>query len=439
MGLEQNQRVQGYLNLVCAQIKWAEVHEQVKLELLTHIEDCVGEYLAEDIPESEAIEKAIHRMGDSKELGRQLHKTHKPPINWKLCWVVAFLTGMGLITLLSVELQGTLMSKLSFSVFTNSVIHLVLGFAVLLAITFFDYRRLKAYGWHIFIGTMLIWLLLLGVGGTVVNGKPYWTPGFINIDYIGITPFLLSVSLAGIFFNQAGLKGHGIIKAFVLFTVPNVFYIISNSLSTALIYTLVFLILLFLAGASRKLLGYFMLLPIFLFGVALLQSPYQLDRLLAFMNPYQNPDGSGYIYIQSLEAIKSAGLWGQGFTFSGNLPEFHTDLVFSYLVYTFGWVVGAVVIISALALLIIMASVAKQVKDSYGFLLVSGLTSILALHFIWNIFMTVGFAPISGINLPFISYGGSQMVINLAIMGIVLSVYRRKNLSDPNNIHTNCS
>ncbi|RYD05768.1 hypothetical protein N752_07700 [Desulforamulus aquiferis] len=91
---------------------------------------------------------------------------------------------------------------------------------------------------------------------------------------------------------------------------------------------------------------------------------------------------------------------GPGVYLSGNLPEFHTDLVFSYLVYTFGWVVGAVVIISALALLIIMASVAKQVKDSYGFLLVSGLTSILALHFIWNIFMTVGFAPISGINLP---------------------------------------
>ncbi|RYD05767.1 hypothetical protein N752_07695 [Desulforamulus aquiferis] len=203
-GVRAKPKGAGYLNLVCAQIKWAEVHEQVKLELLTHIEDCVGEYLAEDIPESEAIEKAIHRMGDSKELGRQLHKTHKPPINWKLCWVVAFLTGMGLITLLSVELQGTLMSKLSFSVFTNSVIHLVLGFAVLLAITFFDYRRLKAYGWHIFIGTMLIWLLLLGVGGTVVNGKPYWTPGFINIDYIGITPFLLSVSLAGIFSTKLG-------------------------------------------------------------------------------------------------------------------------------------------------------------------------------------------------------------------------------------------
>ncbi|ABO48861.1 peptidoglycan biosynthesis protein, FtsW/RodA/SpoVE family [Desulforamulus reducens MI-1] len=165
-----------------------------------------------------------------------------------------------------------------------------------------------------------------------------------------------------------------------------------------------------------------------MFVFALFQESYRLNRLLTFINPHNDPMGSGYIYIQSIEAIKSAGLWGQGFTFSGNLPEIHTDLIFSYMVYTFGWVAGAIVIMLALALIAIMTGVFRQIKDKFGKLLVAGLTSILGLHFLCNILMTVGFAPISGISLPFFSYGGSQTVINMAMMGVVLSIYRRKNL-----------
>lgn len=430
MSIEQNQKVQDYLNNVCSYIKCTEVHEQVKLELLSHIEECVSEYSAEDISEQEAIETAINRMGDSVVLGKQLHKTHKPPISWTLLALVAILAGMGLFTLYSLEVQDLLIKRISISVFTNSVIYIFLGLAVLLGITFFDYRILKVYGLHLFAGTMFIWAmhLVLGIGKTIFNGKPYLNLGFININYVDTTPVLFAVALAGIFFNKDWSKPYWFISTLFLLIVPNIFYIISNSWATAVIYTVVFLILLSLSEVRKKQLMGIAIIPLGLFLFTFVQNPYLLIRFFAFINPHNDPMGSGYIYTQSIEAIRSAGLWGQGFTFSGNLPEMHTDLIFSYIVYTFGWVAGAVVIILALTLITLMKSVVNQVKDKFGKLLVTGLTSILALHFLWNILMTVGFAPISGISLPFFSYGGSQTITNMAIMGVVLSVYRRKNL-----------
>ncbi|SHK39849.1 FtsW/RodA/SpoVE family cell cycle protein [Desulforamulus aeronauticus] len=430
MSIERNQQVQEYLNHVCSHIKWVEVHEQVKQELLSHIEDRVAEYSAEGISEQEAIELAINRMGDSVVLGKQLHKAHKPPTNWKLLSIVAILAGMGLCTLYSVEMQGLLTKKLSVSIFTNSVIYVFFGLAVLLGITYFDYRKLKNFGWQLFSGTMFIWLMLLmsPMLGSTTNVKPYLNLGFINIDYIGATPFLLTVALASIFFNKDWSKPNWFVSTIFLLIVPNIFYFMSPSFTGVIIYTAVFLILLSLAGVSKKQLTAIAILPMGFSIFSLVQEPYLLDRLLTFMNPYHNPLGSGYIYIQSIEAIRSAGLWGQGFTFSGNLPEFHTDLIFSYIVYTFGWVAGAVVIILAVALTAIMIDLVKRVKDKFGRLLVTGLTSILGLHFLWNILMAVGLAPISGISLPFFSYGGTQTVINMAIIGLVLSVYRRKNV-----------
>jgi cell division protein FtsW (lipid II flippase) len=427
MSLAQNPKVQEYLNSVCSHIKWGEVHGQVKLELLAHIEDCVLEYTAEGMAEQQAIEMAINRMGDSVALGKQLHQTHKPPINWQLISIVSLLAGMGLFTLYSVEMQGLLMRHISVLVFTKSLVYVAIGLAVLLGVAYFDYRKLKLYGRHLFAGTMFIWLLLLMFGGTI-NGKPFFILGFFSINYVDLTPVLLAVALAGIFLNKDWSKPNWFVNTLLLLLVPNILYLNCLSASAAVIYTVVFLVLMLMSGASKKQLAVITAIPISMNVLAIVTEPYRLRRILTFLNPYQDPAGSGYIHIQSIETIKSAGLWGQGFNFGGNLPELHTDLIFSYLVYTFGWVSGAVVAMLALALIVIMIGAAKQVKDRFGRLLISGLTSILALHFIWNILMTLGYAPITGISLPFFSYGGSQTVINMAMMGIVLSVYRRKNL-----------
>ncbi|GAB6180376.1 FtsW/RodA/SpoVE family cell cycle protein [Desulfotomaculum defluvii] len=429
MSIEQNCKVQGYLKNVCSHIKWTETHQQVKQELLTHIEDCISEYVAEGLPEQEAIQKAIDRMGDSETLGKQLHQTHRPPTDWKLLFIVAILTGIGLIALYSIEMQGLLTGRVSVPVFSRSLSYTLLGLVALLGMTYFDYRKLKVYGWHLFAGTMFVWLMILVLSNTVINGKPYLNLGFIVINYVdAVTPAFLAVALASIFINKEWSKNSWFLSPVLLLVVPDIFYIMSSSWATAGIYTVMFLAIMLLSGVDKKQLICIASIPISLFVFSILTAPYRLSRLLSFINPYTDPTGSGYLYIQSIEAIKSAGLWGQGFSMVVNLPEIHTDFIFPYIVHAFGWVAGAVVVVLALALVGIMMSVAIKIKDRYGRLMVGGLTCIFAMHFIWNILMTLGYAPLSDINLPFFSYGGSQTFINMAIIGLVLSVYRRKGL-----------
>jgi cell division protein FtsW (lipid II flippase) len=111
------------------------------------------------------------------------------------------------------------------------------------------------------------------------------------------------------------------------------------------------------------------------------------------------------------------------------LPGLHTDFVFSYLTFTFGWIAGGVLAALAVIFIIRTAAIARLVKSPYARLLVSGIAAIFTVQFLWNILMNMGLAPLSGVGLPFISYGGSQLLFNAAAMGIVSSAYRRRNIS----------
>ncbi|ABO48860.1 conserved hypothetical protein [Desulforamulus reducens MI-1] len=144
------------------------------------------------------------------------------------------------------------MKDISPSIFTNSVIYFFIGLTVLLGINFFDYRRLKVYGFNLYAGTIFIWLMLLGLGKTFINGKPYLNLGFININYIDVTPVLLTIAVAGIFLNKDWAKPNWFVSTVFLLIVPNILYIGSSSVASAIIYTVVYLILMVLSGARKN-------------------------------------------------------------------------------------------------------------------------------------------------------------------------------------------
>jgi rod shape determining protein RodA len=164
--------------------------------------------------------------------------------------------------------------------------------------------------------------------------------------------------------------------------------------------------------------------------LAIIAAPYRLTRIITFLNPSNDPQGNGYLNVQLSKILSNSGLWGQGFTFEPQvLPELHTDFIFTFITYTFGWAISIVLIGLIVTFLARVVLIAKQAKTSYAKLLISGIVALLGVQFIWNIFMNLGLAPISGLGLPFISYGGSQLVINGATIGIILSIYKRRNIS----------
>jgi rod shape determining protein RodA len=159
---------------------------------------------------------------------------------------------------------------------------------------------------------------------------------------------------------------------------------------------------------------------------------YQLNRLIVFINPNIDPQGSGYNIIQSIIALGSGRAFGKGL-FAGTqnqlnfLPEKHTDFIFSVIGEEFGFMGSAVVILLFLFLLWQFLNIAENARDRYGYLVVIGVMAMFLFHVLENIGMTMGIMPITGIPLPFISYGGTFMLTSLTAVAVVININLRKN------------
>ena len=186
--------------------------------------------------------------------------------------------------------------------------------------------------------------------------------------------------------------------------------------------------LLFVGGVNLK-----FFLKIAILGITgiiglILAAPYRLKRILSFLNPWSDPLGSGFQIIQSLYAIGPGGLFGYGLGGSRQkhfyLPEPQTDFIFSIISEEFGFM--GVLIVSGLFSFIIYESIkiALNCKDLFGKYLAFGIVFILAFQALLNLSVVIGLIPVTGVTLPFLSYGGSSLLITLASMGIVLNISR---------------
>lgn len=162
-----------------------------------------------------------------------------------------------------------------------------------------------------------------------------------------------------------------------------------------------------------------------------------MARLFTFLNPYRDPNGLGYTTIQSSKAISSAGVFGKGFSPENILlPELHSDFIFTYLVYTFGWIAGFVIVIMAIAFILRLGRMGTLIQNTYGKLLIIGFAVIISLQYVWNILMVLGFAPVVSIGMPFVSYGGLSMVVYFAVIGLISSIYKRRNVKEVDRTST---
>jgi rod shape determining protein RodA len=164
-------------------------------------------------------------------------------------------------------------------------------------------------------------------------------------------------------------------------------------------------------------------------------SPHQQKRIQAFIDPMADPLGSGYNSIQAKVAIGSGGFWGKGFL-QGNqtqlqfIPEQWTDFIYCVVGEEFGFIGSVAVLILFLFLFVRLLKVASAAKDEFLSLVLIGILSVYLIHFIINVGMTVGILPVIGLPLPFVSYGGSSLLVNVIMLGIAANIYRtRKNFA----------
>ena len=183
--------------------------------------------------------------------------------------------------------------------------------------------------------------------------------------------------------------------------------------------------MLFLSGVKLRYIGSLLLLSVPVI-IKLAMQPYRLRRITSFLNPWDDPQGSGFQLVQSFIALGSGGLTGVGLGSSRQklsyLPESHTDFIFSIIGEEFGFIGVLIVIAFFLVLFIKGVSIANRAKDRFVYYLAIGLTMMISLQALVNFAVATGLVPTKGLPLPFISYGGSSLLVNMAAIGLLLRI-----------------
>ncbi|NOV00731.1 FtsW/RodA/SpoVE family cell cycle protein [Paenibacillus planticolens] len=434
--IRHHEEIRFFLNEVCTYIKAREVHKEVKMELENHLEDLIQEKLDCGTDIDDAIRESISQMGSPEIIGLQFHKVHRPHFDWKLFSLLSVFVVLGLFAVYAA--QASLTARVGFaSIGVRQIVYVCIGMVLMLILSFTDYRKWAKYSWMLYIGTIVIMLYSLNTGSTVNGAKGHiQIYGTIGVNIVSLSPYLLLIALAGIWSQQREtLKTETLIQKYTrvicknIATVwlPSVLLLAAPSITDFVLFFIGSLVMLLVLKKHRViLLSHFFIFPISLFIFILSQLSYRMGRLKAFFLP---DNQLNYMIIQSKKAIVSAGWWGQGFgTPLKSLPNLHDEMMFSFLIYCFGWAVGIFIFMAVILFIFRALSICTNVKEQYGKALVSSLLALFSIQFMWNMMMTLGWAPLGSFTLPFISYNGALVIIHFAAIGVILNVYRQKDL-----------
>ncbi len=355
--------------------------------------------------------------------------------DWFALGVLLLLLGIGVLTLYSLQPSHD-MARTPF--FLKQASWILIGWVAFLVMAWIDYHVLVRFSYPLYI--VAIVLLLVVLFGRPIQGARRWIPlGFFALQPSEIAKVSLLFVLAKYFAAHPGRKGLRFVQLLIpgaLLGLPMLLVLKQPDLGSALAISSLFVAMVFVLGLRSKALIYVLLFSLLAFPFFWLffwnhLKGYQKERLLTFINPAQDPTGTGYHIAQSKIAIGSGQIWGKGL-FGGTqsqlkfLPEGHTDFIFS--VYAEEWGFAGVVVLLALFLALIIwgIEIALKAKDLLGSLLAVGVLGLLSFHVLINIGMALGDMPTVGIPLPLISYGGTAMVTTMGLLGLLLNVKLRR-------------
>ncbi len=318
---------------------------------------------------------------------------------------------------------------------TRQLIWMVLGVVIMLAVMFVDYRRFRQWGYVIY-GLVVLSLVGVFVAGKSAEGAQRWYQlGPLQLQPSEFAAIGLIIAVATFVSRRKGvLEFREMVGILALAGVPMVLVYAQPDLGTTIILGVTLTAMLVAAGVRVRYLLFLAVVVIGGFFLAIhlhLLQRYQLDRLTGFLHQSQNTQSTNYDLNQSKNAIASGGLGGQGlfrslFTNLGYVPNQQTDFIFSAVGGQLGFIGSAVVIGLFGIISLRMLRAAQRARDSFGRMVCAGALAFLAFSVFENIGMTIGITPITGIPLPFISYGGSASFAFFATVGLVANVEMRR-------------
>ena len=349
------------------------------------------------------------------------------------------LTGIGLVAIYSSKLQALTVQGLPTSTYiSRQGIALLIGLVALGVGALFDYRHLRGYSAVLYLGSLFLLVLTLTPLGTEINGSQRWLIiGGFQLQPAELAKLAVLASVAALLHERKGEPGLPTMAiGLVLAAVPMTLVFLQPDLGTSIVFVWLAAVLFLVGGVQAR-----YLIGLSIAGIAgvaaalrleIIQA-YQLQRLTAFLDAGDPSlaQTSAFHTRQSLIAIGSGQFFGKGL-FEGTqtslsyVPENHTDFIFTVIGEEFGFIGAAAVLGLFLVFIWRGLRIAVLAKDLFGTLLAAGIVGVFTMQVFMNVGMTVGIMPVTGIPLPFVSYGGTSLIVWMAMVGLLLNVHMRR-------------
>lgn len=308
----------------------------------------------------------------------------------------------------------------------------LLGIFIILSIDYSNFSRLSRY---LYVANIILLVLVLYIGRETGGSQRWIELGFFDLQPSEVAKLIVIVTMARFLESREGEmdKLLNLFLAILHISLPMFLIFMQPDLGTSLVFLALLFSMLFMAGAKIKHLVLIIFTGVMVGGPLLWMNlkDYQKMRLIVFTNPDLDPLNYGYQIIQSVIAIGSGQLWGKGL-YQGSqnmydfLPAQHTDFIFSVLGEELGFIGAAVLLFLYLLLIYRILKISTSSKDTFGFLICMGVASMFLFQVLVNVGMAISIMPVTGLPLPFMSYGGSSLLVNLLAIGLVLNVGLRR-------------
>jgi rod shape determining protein RodA len=355
--------------------------------------------------------------------------------------VVALILIFSLVTIYSATKDDTLLKN----DFFKQIVNILLGLVAMVFVLNINYEDLAKHMKPLYILNLIILGAVIFMGDSALGAQRWIEIGPFRFQPSEFSKLIMIICFAVFLNSRQGKLNRlrDLIPCFAFIGVPTLFILKQPDLGTSLVFMAIMFGMLFAAGARPWLLallivGGLAFISIWVwahfwfeansaFNLWIPLKDYQLSRLTIFLNPWADWHGDGYHVIQSQIAIGQGGLFGRGL-FQGSqthgdfLPIQDTDFIFSVVGEELGFVGAVALLILFFILIYRCIYIAVNAKDNFGFLLSAGVISMITFHVLVNVGMTTGIMPVTGIPLPMFSYGGSNMITNLAALGLLLNI-----------------
>jgi cell division protein FtsW (lipid II flippase) len=442
-----NSHIDAYLDKVCSHIRCRAAHKEIREELSAHIGDVRRCLAKEGVPKDEADRKAVAAMGDSKAVGVELDKTHKPQVAWSLlaiCAVILLFGGAVMYVCGDAGMFGK--GQIRFGTY---LAHMATAIALMLPVMFLDYRKIWKYH-MIILGAALLLILYGAFFGTDVGGVRRWIGlpggGMLNVAELSV---LVIVPIACLLYKYRDGGLFGVYKLLLVTMAAAVLLFGLPFLPGALLLVCGVGITLFVSIMKKRFKSskikcaavFFVSSVSFIMFLVYVCAalPWVPAGTEAFLTRgHSDPTGAGWQTVMADKWLETASFIGaaretvEGLTIEESLPDFAGKFILVTIIAKFGWASGLALMLAIATLIVRLFRMTARINNSLGYFLSLSACVTLTLRFVTGILNNFSLIPSSGFTVPFISYNSSGYIVDMILTGVVLSVWRYNNIFSQN-------